>query len=153
MSTRKHLASVELPVPPERVFRLLVTPSDIRRWWQADRVVVIARSGGTWAAAWGGHEDEPDYVTAAVIGVFEPPERLRLTSYEYQSKDGPLPFEADFSTEFVIERGPAGGSVLRVTQDGFPQDASADEFYAACEKGWRDTLDSMRRYCEGLAGT
>ncbi len=36
-----------------------------------------------------------------------------------------------------------------MTQSGFPVDPAADEFYAACEQGWRDTLEGLRRHLEG----
>lgn len=129
------------------MFALLHTPSAIRGWWSAARAVVMAKEGGIWAAAWGEREDEPDYVTAATIQVFDPPRRLVMGDYRYNAKSGPLPFEADFRTEFIVSAHPQG-SVLRVVQDGFPVDAVADEFYAGCEKGWRATFAGIRRYLE-----
>src|SRR5262245_50709902 len=145
MATRKHTHRIELPAPPERVFALLHRPSAIRGWWQAARAVVLARPGGYWAAAWGENEDDPDYVSLFRIRVFDPPRRLVLADRQYFAKTGPLPFEAEFVTEFTVEPTPAG-SVLRVAQDGFPTAAVADDFYAACEKGWHDTFEGIRRY-------
>ena len=34
--------------------------------------MVIAEPGGVWMATWGGGEDDPEYVSAATIEVFEP---------------------------------------------------------------------------------
>ncbi len=145
MPTRKHVHQIELAVAPEVVFTILVRPSAIRNWWFANRAIVLAREDGTWAAAWGEAEDDPDYITTATIKVFDPPSRLVLSDFKYYAKDEPLPFEADFETEFIVI--PAGeGSILQVSQDGFPADAVADKFYAACEKGWHDTFESIRRY-------
>lgn len=144
-TTRKHIHEESFPVSPERLFALLHTPSSIRQWWGADRVLVLAEPGGTWAGAWGGTEDEPHYLTVAKIRDFDPPRRMVLTDYRYRSSDGPLPFDADFVTEFVVEPHP-DGALLRVTQDGFPSGSEADEFYAACETGWRDTFQGIRRY-------
>lgn len=145
MSTRSHTASVALPASPEAVFAALHTPSAIRRWWQAARAIVIPEPGGVWMAAWGADEDDPDYVTAARLAVFEPPRRLTLADYTYRSRQGGPPFAADFRVEFEIEP-TAGGATLRVTQHGFPAEASADAFYQACERGWRDTLASVKRF-------
>jgi uncharacterized protein YndB with AHSA1/START domain len=145
METRKHEHFIELPVPAEEVFKLLHTPSDIRAWWFASRAIVDPRENGIWAAAWGDDEDAPDYITSAVISIFDPPNRMMLTDYRYFARSGPPPFKADFTTEFIVvpkER----GSILRVVQDGFPAAAIADEFYAACEKGWSDTFASIQRY-------
>ncbi len=145
MPTRKHEHEEIFPVSPEEAFALLHTPSAIRQWWSAARAVVLPEPGGTWAAAWGEEEDSPDYVTVATISEFDPPRRMVLSEYRYASKEGPLPFEADFTTEFVVSPHEQG-AVLRVTQDGFPSGPEGDEFYAACEKGWRDTFEGIRRF-------
>jgi uncharacterized protein YndB with AHSA1/START domain len=137
---------LELPLDAERAFALLHTPSAIRGWWSAARAIVAARPGGLWVAAWGDDEDAPDYVTAARILVWEPPRRLRLGEFKYFTRDGAgLPFTADLETEFSV-RPVAGGSVLRVQQTGFPDDAVADAFFASCEQGWTATLDGVRRH-------
>jgi uncharacterized protein YndB with AHSA1/START domain len=145
MPTRKHTHQIELSATPGRVFAALITPSAIRAWWGAARAVVIAQEDGTWAAAWGEREDDPDYVTAFRIGTFDPPRRLVLTDTRYFARSGPLPFTADFVTEFTVEPRP-GGCILRVVQDGFPADSGADAFYAACETGWHKTFEGIRRY-------
>ena len=69
-----------------------------------------------------------------------------LTDYRYQAKDGPLPFQADFVTEFTVTPRPQG-CTLRVSQDGFPTDSvAADAFYA----GLRGRLEKTRsKACGG----
>jgi len=151
MTTRRHVHEETFPVTPEDLFALLHTPSAIRGWWGAARAVVVPEPGGIWAAAWGESEDDPDYVTVATIRDFAPPRRMTLTSFRYRAKDGPLPFEADFVTDFAVESHPSG-SVLRVTQDGFPMGSEADAYYAACDQGWRDTFAGIRRFLSGPAG-
>ena len=146
MKTRKHICSTELNASVERVFDLLCRPSAIRSWWCATAAIVDPRTGGTWIAAWG-PEDEPDYITSATIKVFDPPRRIVFHDYKYFARSGSLPFEANFSTEFCVE---AVGCQARltVTQDGFPADPIADEFYAGCELGWRNTFEGIRKYVE-----
>ncbi len=61
------------------------------------------------------------------------------------SDDRPLPFQADFVTELAVEPRP-GGALLRVTQDDFPTDSSADAYYAGCEVRWRQTFTGIRRF-------
>jgi len=100
--------------------------------------------GGLWAATWG-PEDDPDYISAATMRVFDPPRRIVMSNYRYRAKSGPLPFQADFTTEFLVEPN-SEGAKLTVTQEGFPLDASADVFYAACEKGWHDTLSNIKAF-------
>lgn len=145
--TRKHDARIELAVPVETAFQALITPSAIRAWWGACRAIVVAEPGGVWAAAWGVDEDAPEYVAAAKILTFEPPRRLALGEFVYFAHTGPLPFQANLTTEFNVE--PAQqGAVLRVMQDGFPADPIADDFYAACETGWQVTLAQFKDFVE-----
>lgn len=148
MTTRRLVHEETFPaVPPARLFAILHTPSAICDWWGAARAVIIPGPFGLWAAAWGASEDDPDYVTAAEIRVFEPPRRMVLDAFRYHAKDGPLPFEASFVNEFLVE--PAGaGSRLKVTQDGFPAGAEADAFFDACAQGWQDTFSGIRRYLD-----
>lgn len=143
---RQHAHEETFPVSAERLFALLHTPSAIRGWWGAARVIVVPEEGGLWAAAWGEEEDAPDYVTVSTLQSFEPPRRMTLADYRYRSKDGPLPFEADFVTTFEVEAEGSHSARLRVIQDGFPDDARADDFYAACETGWRETFAGIRRF-------
>lgn len=147
MKTRTHTHEEVFPAPPDRVFALLHTPSAIREWWGASRAIVQPETGGVWAATWGEAEDDPEYVTSATLKVFEPPRRLVFADYRYTARSGPLPFEADFETEFTVEPHPEGAE-LRVSQAGFPCTPEGDEFYAACEKGWRETFAGIRRYLE-----
>lgn len=147
MNTRSHVHEEEFPVSAEELFRALHTPSAIRQWWKVSQAIVLAETNGFWAAVWGEDEDDPDYTTIARIEVFEPPHRLRLVDYRYAAKNGPLPFEADFQTEFEVLTD--GNRVsLRVSQHGFPAGPEADEFYAGCQQGWRDTFAGLRKYFE-----
>ncbi len=148
MNTRKITREIELRASPEGLFAILHTPSAIRQWWSAARAMVIAEKGGLWMAAWGEHEDDPDYIAAATIKTFDPPRRLLLTDFKYFAKSGPLPFKLESSTEFTVEARP-NGSLLRVVQDGFPADSIADEFYAGCEVGWKNTFEGIERYLSG----
>lgn len=150
METRQHVHEETFPVSPERLFAILHTPSAIRDWWGASRAVVLAEPGGTWAAAWGEAEDDPDYITTATISAFEPPRRMVLTDFCYFAKEGPLPFDADFVVEFLIEAH-ADGATLRVCQDGFPKGPEGDEYYAACQTGWTDAFAGIRRNLEAAA--
>ncbi len=147
--TRKHIHEESFPVAPDRLFAILCTPSAIRQWWNASRAIVIAKPGGLWVATWGENEDQPDFITSARIQAYDPPRRLVLDQYSYVAKTGPLPFNADFVTEFSVSSH-ADGALLRVTQDGFPSDPSADSFFAACQHGWKETFQGIRRFLAPL---
>jgi uncharacterized protein YndB with AHSA1/START domain len=146
MNTRNHTHEIELKAMPETVFAALHTPSAIRQWWSASQAIVFAQEGGVWSAAWGA-EDDPDYVASFRIRIFEPPHRMVLTDYQYLAKSGALPFQADMMVTFSVEA-QTNGCTLRVVQDGFPADQVADDFYAACEVGWQNTFEGIRRFFE-----
>ena len=110
--------------------------------------MVLAQPGGVWAAAWGDAEDDPDYVTVATIREFDPPRRLVLADFRYHARTGPLPFAANFVTEFIVHSH-LQGARLQVEQDGFPLGPEADAFYAACKEGWSNTFAGIRRYLGG----
>ena len=152
MDTRSHVHEEVFPVTPARLFAALHTPSAIRRWWGAAGAIVRPAAGGWYAATWGADEDDPDYVTIATIKAFDAPRRLVLVDHRYFSKAGPLPFEANFIVEFVVEAHEAG-AILRVTQSGFPTGGVADDYYAGCVQGWRDTFAGLRRYLGGAQDT
>ena len=136
---------LHLSIEPEAAFGLLHSPAAIRQWWSATAVVVAARANGVWAAAWG-PEESPEYVTVSRILLWDPPRRLRLGRFEYFTRDGGgLPFDAALETEFVVHPA-AGGSLLIVCQEGFPDEAVADGFFESCQRGWAATFDGIRRY-------
>ena len=144
--TRSHIHEELFDTSPERMFDLLITPSAIREWWGAARVIATPRIGGIWAAAWG-DEDDPDHVSSATLVEYEPPRKLGMKYGLYYAKSGDLPFEFSSKalTRFTIE--PEGdGCTLRVEQSGFPRDPVADDFYAACETGWKKTFEGIRNF-------
>ena len=147
MATRRHVFEEPFGVSPERMFEALITPNAIRFWWGADRAIVLPKIGGSWMASWGQDENEPDYISSFKILEFEPPHRLTLGEGKYFARDGRPPFEMDkMTTEFVVEDRGEGICALRITQDGFPSEKVADDFYEACVIGWKNTFVGLRKY-------
>ena len=147
--TRSLQRQQVLSVGPERAFKLLITPSDIRGWWGVNRAIVQPEQGGIWAAVWGENEDDPDFITIATMRIFEPPKRILLTDYKYTAKTGPLPFKAELSLEFTVSPH-AEGALIKVNNAGFPCDPIADAFFEGCHVGWTNTHDSMQKYAAQL---
>jgi uncharacterized protein YndB with AHSA1/START domain len=147
LATRKHIHEEKFAVKPENMFEILHTPSAICSWWGAARAIVLAEENGVWTAAWGENADEPDHISSFVIKHFERPKRMFLNEAKYFAKKGKLPFDAKMTTEFIVEP-TENGCILRVIQDGFPCDPTADDFYAACDTGWRNTFAGIRKFVE-----
>lgn len=145
MKIRKHVHEEEFSVSAAEMFEILCKPSAICKWWGASRVIVLPQKDGIWTAAWGEDQDQPDYISSFRIKEYEPPHRILFTDGKYYSKSGKLPFDADITAEFIVESS-AKGCTLKVIQDGFPLDPIADEYYVACETGWKNTFEGIRNY-------
>ena len=130
---------------PDRMFSILITPAAIRSWWGASRAIVVPQEGGTWMAAWGEDEENPEYVSTFTIKAIEAPTRLLLGDGKCLVQAGQAPFEMNMTAEFIVEPREEG-CTLKVVNDGFPTDESADEFYEACIAGWKNTFDGIRKY-------
>lgn len=149
METRSHEHEIELNAGAEKVFDSLISPAAICVWWQASSAIVIPRKGGIWIATWGDTED-PDYITSHKMTEFERPKTIVFDEAEYIAKSAPPPFELETVTRFEIESISDEKCVLKVIQTGFPAESYADEFYAACETGWKDTFNGMKNYIDSL---
>lgn len=57
METRRIEHTNTRTEKPERVFAILHTPSAIRAWWGASRVIVLPHEKGVWAAVWGNENE------------------------------------------------------------------------------------------------
>lgn len=68
-----------------------------------------------------------------------------LDDYRYATKEGNLPFEASFTTQFIVQETPSG-TTLRIEQAGFPEREA--EFWDACMQGWKDTFAGIRSFCD-----
>ena len=147
MDTRKHIHEETFAADAQTVFDLLVTPSAIRQWWGATHAIVDRKQDGIWVGVWG-DEDEPDFITFNRMRVYDPPSRVVFADFEYYARTGGLPFAGELTAEFTVIPEEPSRTKLRVVQDGFPCDPTADAFYAACEVGWRETFGGIRRYLE-----
>lgn len=129
------------------VFKALMSPSSIKQWWSAQNVIVMPEEGGIYALTWGQDIDSPEYITVCRINALQSPKRLVLLYEDYRSQTGQLPFEASFLVEFnLIEN--VKGTLLLVTQSGFPDDSIADDYYEGCQKGWNDVLGLIKKVVE-----
>ena len=145
MKTRTLKYHESFDATAEHLFGVLLRPSAIRKWWSASSAIVVPEQGGRYAVAWGEDEDAPEYVTVTSIRTLDAPSHFGLADHYYYGRPGPLPFEARIEIDFDLEAGEAG-TRLQVTQRGFPAGPEADEFYAACVKGWRDVFAGIRAY-------
>lgn len=142
-----HTAFIDLKYSANLVFKTLITPSDVCRWWGASRAIIIPLEAGIWTASWG-NEDLPDFINAYVITKFNKPRSLYLSQFRYFDRNKPTPdFTFDMETHFDITDTP-NGCRLTVTQSGFPDTAEAIEFLKGCEVGWKQTLSQIGQFLD-----
>lgn len=132
---------------PQELFDALHTPSALRSWWNADRVIIIPRKNGMYAAAWGEDEDDPEYVSSGIYGVYDPPYKSILVDFRYYAKSDPADFEDLMSVTYEITSRDSEAH-LQLTHAGFPEGAEADAYFEACTQGWVTSLKSLKTYVE-----
>ena len=139
--------SIKINAEISDVFESLITPSQILKWWGATTAIVLPENDGIYAVTWGSDIDDPDYRSISTIKEIIEPSKLHLVYGKYSSKFNSLPFEASLEVIFTLEQAD-DETDIQVIQTGIPIDPIADEFYAGCVKGWRDTLSSFKKTIE-----
>ena len=111
------LASVDIAVPPERVFAALTDGNEIARWWGApdlyttDRWVADLRVGGRWRADGTGRDGKPFFVEGEFLEI-DAPHRIVQT----WEPGWTLGLKTTITYQLTVI---AGGTRLVVRQEGF----------------------------------
>jgi len=147
LDTRFIKTGIDVDAGINDVFRHLISPSLIKRWWSAKSVIVVPEEGGFITVLWGENEDDPDYVTLSRILEIDAPVKLVVNYEMYYTKFGKLPFGAEMEVHYTLTD-LENGTRLDLLQTGFPEDESADAFYYGCINGWKNTLEAFKQVCE-----
>jgi uncharacterized protein YndB with AHSA1/START domain/uncharacterized protein YciI len=131
------LAVVEIEVPPERVFRALTTPDEVKQWWGSPELYRITEStidlrvGGLWRSTGVGSDGTPFSVSGKYIEI-EPPHRLVHTwNPDWEPAGG-----APTTIRYQLEPTPTGTRVT-VRHEGFGSRAQSCAGHA---EGWERVL-------------
>jgi uncharacterized protein YndB with AHSA1/START domain len=129
------LATVEIAVPPERVFRALTT-AELAQWWGEEGAYRVTshkadlRVGGSWVSTGKGADGKAFSVSGTILEI-EPPHRLVQTwKYDWQgSGETKLTYQLE-----AIE----GGTRLTVRHEGFADPKAAESHTSGWERvlGW-----------------
>jgi len=144
--TRKAMTcSIAITAAPLRVFRALVEPQDVKRWWGANEAVIAARKGGAWSLGWHAYGQDNFYATTGFIQKIAYPRGLQLTGLMYFRPDmKPLgPMKLSFHLKKTGQ-----GTVLTVRQSGYGKGRHWDWYSRALHDGWEESLWSLKRYIE-----
>lgn len=139
-STRGIQHELQLPAPPEAVWKALTDPAELPRWFP-----LAARGGATPGSkvVWSWlHFDWDLEVLEA-----QPPHLLRLRdlSSERAAQGPPCLLE-------IRLEGRGGSTTLRLVHSGFSADSQWDEMYDGTRRGWQDELTGLAHYLRHHAG-
>jgi uncharacterized protein YndB with AHSA1/START domain len=129
------LATVEIAAPPERVFRALVDPEEVVRWWGSPDLYTLTawsadlRVGGRWSSA-GRGADGTDFTVEGEFLEIDRPRRL-VQTWRPSWEPGP-PSTIAYQLEAVGE-----GTLVTVRHDGFGDRAESCRGHA---NGWERVL-------------
>lgn len=134
------LASVDIKVPPERVFAALSDGAEISRWWGApgiyttDRWITDFRVGGSYRAEGTGADGHPFYVTGTFLEIDQPWKIIQTWEPSWNAGlKSTLTYELS-----AID----GGTRLLVRHDGFKGHEESCEGHAG---GWIQVLGWLEK--------
>jgi uncharacterized protein YndB with AHSA1/START domain len=134
VDTRTVGATIELPLPPDQVWRAITDAGEIVNWFSF-HAEIEPRVGGVARLRW---TDEFDWNYR--IEAWEPGSRLRMVSPQ-ERPDGP----ALLALEWLLE-GRGGSTVLRVVHSGFGYGIAWDDEVDGTNRGWYGELRNLRHY-------
>jgi uncharacterized protein YndB with AHSA1/START domain/uncharacterized protein YciI len=134
------LAAVEIAAPPERVFRALISPEEILRWWGSEDLYKLTqwtadfRTGGPWRAE--GLADGSRFVIEGKFIEIDPPRKLAQT----WTPD----FDQGHVTRLTYVLEPIeNGTRVTLRHDGFDNRAESCRNHAL---GWERVLDWLENF-------
>ncbi len=138
-------ATIDIRVPPERVFEALTTPGQLAAWWGSPELYrthgwqVDLRVGGQWSCLAEGPKGEKTTVRGTYLELKRPD--LIVTTW-YPSWD---PLET--TIRYELKATPAGTQV-KVTHTGFGAHAESCKGHA---NGWNRVFGWLTAYVEAQA--
>lgn len=142
-SPREFEMHLPIAAGPDAVWRALVDPGELCRWFPPE-ARVEPRPGGEVVWRWG------DFHTwTQRIEVLEPGKHLR-TRHDSGVPDGAGGQHLLFLDFFL--QGERGRTTLRLVHSGFGPDAAFDDEFDGISSGWPVELRSLRLYLERHAG-
>jgi uncharacterized protein YndB with AHSA1/START domain len=141
------LATVDIAVPMERVFRALTDPRELMQWWgspetyRAHAWEADFRVGGKWRVDGKSADGRPYSVEGRFLEI-EPPRRV-VQTWQYDWDANSPETRLTYTLDEV-----AGGTRVTVRHEGFVPRSEACRSHAS---GWERVLDWLTSHLENLA--
>lgn len=129
-------AEVQVPGPPEEVWRAIATGQGISSWFVPTQVE--EREGGRAVSSFG-----PGMDSVGTIRMWNPPH-----SYVVETEEGPL----EVATEWIVEARAGGTCVVRVVHRWFADSDDWDGEFEGHAYGWLSFFRMLRLYVTHYAG-
>jgi len=141
LTTGTVVASVDIAVPPERVFQALTDPRELLKWWGSPEVYrteewnIDLRVGGRWECRGHGADGKP-FTVDGEFRVIEPPKRLVYTWHGSWYEGAPT------TLTYRLEPVPGGTRVI-LRHEGFGGRPEACQSHS---DGWEQVLSWLATY-------
>jgi uncharacterized protein YndB with AHSA1/START domain len=141
---RSSRRSIGLRASPAEVYRTLVDPKELSRWFVSEASIDL-RPGGAYLWVFGEATGAPGAGAQAASGevaLVVPQELLRLRARV-----------EDLETDLEFRLDPwKDGTVLTVTHSGFPGEEEWDDTFRSIDLGWESELHILKIYLEKARG-
>jgi uncharacterized protein YndB with AHSA1/START domain len=132
--------STAIEAPPERVWRALTTPAEIKRWFFGVDTETDWKVGSPIVHR-GSYQGKP-YVDKGEIVAFDPP---RLLEHTHRSDVSGTPDVPETYQHVSWQLSPrAGGTELTVSERNIPSEEARD----VSERAWESVLGNLKRLLE-----
>jgi len=141
------LATVEIAVPVERVFRALTDPQELVAWWgspetyRAHKWEADFRVGGKWRVEGKGADGHPFFVHGRFLEIAPP--HLVVQTWQHDWDAG----HPETKLTYTLDEVP-GGTRVTVRHEGFVERPESCSSHA---HGWERVLAWLEGYLENLA--
>lgn len=145
VSDRRVGTSIEVAASRERALEAFLNHNDLAQWWGVAKSLIDPKPQGLWALAWEPGEKGYRYVTAGVIGMFDPPERIIIDQLAYFNPEFPILAPMRLGLGFD---GDDTRTQISVVQTGYGTGPDWDRYYEAVVQGWPMALARLKEFLE-----
>lgn len=141
--SKKITKEIRINTQGGQVFKTLIDPGLVKKWWKASQAIIIPDEDGIYALSWGSNPETPDNIITARIREYMPYVKLGLSDFTHFS---PAKDQKTGSTvNFVIDCH-SNYCVLTLEHYGF--DRETTDVFEHWENEWEKALNSLKEIVE-----
>lgn len=137
--------SLSIQCKSHRLIQAFVDPVLLKLWWNVDRALVVAETGGVYALCWNNGEQGIAYVSTGIIEQYDPSSKLVIDKFCYfhpqRSILGPMTLRVNAIQQH-------GYSDFTLSQEGYQNGGDWDWYYDAVQQAWPLVLHNFKSFME-----